>query len=378
MQLWKKNYIAVFAGVLFLLAVGTGSFVGMFFYEGFRQELKNSLSQKKMLQDIITSEEEEKSNLILLGNSLKESGQYIRLKDNTGIVWIDTMPFQERNKKSQLVKSKGREFIVFKDEIFSEEWGAEFVYARDVSFLYSGHKHRIWTVVGMLVFSGIVLGGIFYKIMKKIYTPINQIAHELKTPLTAIQGYGQYLMAAVLEKEDEYFAKRQIILESVKLREIIDRLLIMGNIREGKVRITKICADVFFRKIEQEYKGILIENQVQWIWGDEILLSCLFRNLISNGRRRRDQVIILASKEKISVWNNGESMEKRKMERLNKNKQLSPGEFEGSGYGIEICREIMRLHKGRLAYNIPEQGGTEAVLVFPKKSIIEKKMQQEK
>lgn len=375
MQLWKKNYIAVLAGVLFLLAVGTGGFISMFFYEGFRQELKNSLAQKKMLQDIITSEEEENSNLILLGNSLRESGQYIRLKDNAGVVWINTMPFQEKNKKSQLVKRKGREFMVFKDEIFSEELKAEFVYARDVSFLYSGHRNRIWAAVGMLVSSGIILGGIFYKIMKKIYTPVNQIAHELKTPLTVIQGYGQYLMAAVLEKEDEYFAKKQIILESAKLREIIDRLLIMGNIREGKIRIMKISANVFFRKIEEEYKGIIIENQVQWIWGDEILLSCLFRNLISNGRRRGNQIMILASKEKISVWNSGASMEKRKIERLNKNKQLSPGEFEGNGYGIEICREIMHLHKGKLVYNIPKQGGTEAVLVFPKKSIIEKKMQ---
>ena len=97
-----------------------------------------------------------------------------------------------------------------------------------------------------------------YITMKKIYKPVNHIAHELRNPLTVIQGYGQYVQMGKICEEDRFFAGQQIVKEARTLAERVDRLLIMGNLREGNIRCLEINADTLFQELKESYEGLEI------------------------------------------------------------------------------------------------------------------------
>ena len=109
---------------------------------------------------------------------------------------------------------------------------------------------------------------------------------------------------------------------------------------------------------------MVIESHEKYIFGDETLLKALLSNLISNALQSGDSVRLRIYQNKISVWNDGEA-DPKILDALNKRKNLDVSQIKGSGIGVGICRDILHLYHGKLQYQIPEQGGTEAVVIFP-------------
>lgn len=54
---------------------------------------------------------------------------------------------------------------------------------------------------------------------------LSEVAHELKTPLTTINGYGQLLKSKFDKDSKEGGWAREIVKEAERLREMIDTLL---------------------------------------------------------------------------------------------------------------------------------------------------------
>ena len=93
----------------------------------------------------------------------------------------------------------------------SRDQNAELCYAKNLAGFY-GKQYKILagTAAAMLLISAIV-GALLYQAMKRIYRPVSNISHELKTPLTSVMGYAQYLsQTSRLSEADRKFAQQQI------------------------------------------------------------------------------------------------------------------------------------------------------------------------
>lgn len=75
-----------------------------------------------------------------------------------------------------------------------------------------------------------------YWALRALYRPMDQLAHELRTSLTAVCGYGEYLQLANASEVERQEAAEFIVQESRRLTDLAERLLLLGNLREGSVR----------------------------------------------------------------------------------------------------------------------------------------------
>ena len=119
---------------------------------------------------------------------------------------------------------------------------------------------------------------------------IDDLAHEMRTPLTAIGGYSQYLAGAVTTEEERLSALEYIQRESMRLAELSDKLLFLARLRNGAperqpVPLNALIGDVM-TTIAQEVKErdvrVHSESLDDVVLSDETLLNALTVNLVRN------------------------------------------------------------------------------------------------
>ena len=240
----------------------------------------------------------------------------------------------------------------------------EVIYAENLKELSQAQQKRtlLFCIAG-LIFSGLI--GIFlYYTMRRINRPVNQIAHELRTPLTGIRGYAEYIMMGKLAEEDLFFAAKQIVDSAKSLEDVTEKLLIMGNVREGAIKIRRINVKKLFRELEAKYPDVRIDCCIDFLNGDETLVSCLLENLTGNAMRVGNQVKVTADETGFCVWNDGETLDKRLLRAINRGQDSLDIHGGKHGYGIQICREIALAHGWKLFYQSTEKEGTTAICRF--------------
>ena len=75
---------------------------------------------------------------------------------------------------------------------------------------------------------------------------LDNLAHEMRTPLTAIHGYAEYICSAKIPDEERVDAAKYIMSESMRLKDISEVLLDSAFIRENGINpkdITPVIAD---------------------------------------------------------------------------------------------------------------------------------------
>ncbi len=196
MQLWKKNFLITLAVFTLLLSVGISALVNILFYEEYQREIQNIRTEKNTLLNLLSIEENSISaeNLYYLGENLQSEGRYLKIESEYAEILEDTFPvsLNMREQPVFLIRHGETPYLIFRDVIYQEEQSWNFFYGKDIHVLYQAHRQRLiasWAVfLLLLTFTGIIQ----YLAMKKIYLPISQISHELRNPLTVIQGYAQY------------------------------------------------------------------------------------------------------------------------------------------------------------------------------------------
>ena len=154
--------------------------------------------------------------------------------------------------------------------------------------------------------------------MRRINRPVNQIAHELRTPLTGIRGYAEYLMMGKLTEEERFFAARQIVDSAKHLENITEKLLIMGNVREGAIQIERIDVRKMLLELEEKYPNVEADCRLEFLNGDRTLVFCLLDNLTANAARAGSLVRITADEEGVRIWNDGEPMDEELLRDISK------------------------------------------------------------
>lgn len=356
---------------IFLVAVYTGLFLldSYISRNETRQWVDQARNSERSIYFLAVGLKEEEisrmsMNLDNVAERYEESGIYIRVYVNEYIA-ADHFPGEEiaetvseeplieirriEGERCLVIQETGREG----EDVIVVEFAQEF---RSLSRLQT---IRMWIFCGAgLIFSGI-MGLFLYYTMRRINRPVNQIAHELRTPLTGIRGYAEYLMVGKLTEEDRFFAASQILESAKHLEEVTEKLLIMGNVREGALRIERIDIGQMLLRLKEKYPNVETDCRLEFLNGDKTLVFCLLENLTANAVRAGDRVRIMTGEEGIRIWNDGEPMDEKLLKDISKGQELPASRIGKHGYGLQVCREIAKAHGWKLRFRSSREEGTE-------------------
>lgn len=212
----------------------------------------------------------------------------------------------------------------------------------------------------------------------------DNLSHEMRTPLTSIQGYAEYALLSDPGPEERTEILGYIMEESKRLQLISERLLQMAVLRQGEialfpVSLRDIFARVFFAlQGKAAEKGVRLAEKFQdafFVRGDSALIESLLMNLVDNalkacGEEGLVECVITADGNKIIVMvrDNGRGMDAQDVKKLGEpfyrpDKARSRKEG-GAGLGLALCFQIAALHGATLAFSSEKEVGTTALITF--------------
>ncbi len=188
------------------------------------------------------------------------------------------------------------------------------------------------------------------------------LAHDLKTPLTAIMGYSENLKSNVHSEKRDYYA--DAVIENVRyMNEIITGTLELAKIEKQDIKLNKTDIDMVALanellakyKADFEDRGITVSvNGKCTAKADRELLSRAVENLISNAVKYTSysgKVEITANEKQFIICNSCDEKLTGKTEDFCKafgKADASRSDRKGSGMGLAIVKNIALLHKFRL------------------------------
>jgi signal transduction histidine kinase len=210
---------------------------------------------------------------------------------------------------------------------------------------------------------------------------VANVSHELKTPLTSIQGFAQAILDGTAQNAEEQHRAAQVIYEeSDRLRRLVEDLLDLARIDAGQVSFERQPLDLGallegvverlgVRAVEE---GVRIESrlpELPTLIGDGDRLAQVFTNLIDNAVKHTSKgaVVILHGEVEggwvsIHVDDSGPGIPPDDLSRIFErfyqlDKARAGGRERGVGLGLAISREIVQAHGGRLvAQSVLDRG----------------------
>ncbi len=213
-------------------------------------------------------------------------------------------------------------------------------------------------------------------------------SHELRTPLAAVYGAVRTLRREdlVLDEEDRASFLEMIESESVRLAQIVDQILVTGQLDAGAVQIelaecdaAEIAAGVIESASLHLPPGVSLSmtaNGQRPIVCDENKLRQVLANLVDNAIKYSPdggQVEIKLDLQKsecvIEVADEGLGIPSSERERIfEKFYRLDPQQTRGvggSGLGLYICRELVQRMNGRLEVASEPGQGSRFTVALP-------------
>jgi two-component system phosphate regulon sensor histidine kinase PhoR len=197
---------------------------------------------------------------------------------------------------------------------------------------------------------------------------VSMIGHELRTPLTIIKGFAKTLLRqADGSIPEEALATLGIIDAKAKhLEHLIDDLLYVSKIesREASLRIEKVDVGNLLRTVGNEVlegypdRDVTIETDGRLQWAcDETKVALVVRHLLDNALKYSDApVTIRAACEeeslRIDVIDRGVGIVSSDVphifDRFRQLDATSTREHGGTGVGLYLCAQLVRVHGGRI------------------------------
>ena len=356
LKLWEKSFLLTFCVFFILLNIAFGIWTVYQFKSALAKEMELCRTEAQQLtaridgMDVKAPSELEMERLI---HFYSNRSTYVKMSYD-GKLWMNSFPKNLiQSEHNGTIRVDGDTFYYYDSQLDtgSSNQNVELCYAKNLAGFYGKqYKILIVTAAGMLVLS-VVVGVLLYQAMKRIYRPVSNISHELKTPLTSVMGYAQYLSQTPrLSEADREFAQHQILQEAYYMKDIVDRVLTLDSIKNTGIHREVISMEPLLEELCQLDDGISIESSLATLECDPVLMKSMLLNLLNNGLRESKSVQITASAEGITISNEAPALTARDVRHLNQGELLSREKIKSSGYGIPLCHEIAKLHGWKLQY----------------------------
>lgn len=196
---------------------------------------------------------------------------------------------------------------------------------------------------------------------------LNNVSHELKTPIALVQGYAEGLKENISDDpESREFYCDVIMDEAAKMNKLVKNLLTLNHLEEGRdevkmerfdiVSLIKGVLQSMDIMIQQKEAKVSFdtENPV-YVWADEFRIEEVVTNYTSNALNHLDgdrEIEICVCPEgdrvKITVFNTGSPIPEADIPNLWKKfykvDKARTREYGGSGIGLSIVKAIMESH----------------------------------
>lgn len=356
LKLWEKSFLLTFCVFFILLNIAFGIWSVYQFKSALTREMEFCRAEAQQLTARISAVNEKAPSELEMERLLHfYSGRQTYLKIIfDGEQWMNSFPDDAILAEHNGTVRVGNDTFYYYDSLLdagTRDQNAELCYAKNLAGFY-GKQYKILagTAAAMLLISAIV-GALLYQAMKRIYRPVSNISHELKTPLTSVMGYAQYLSQTPrLSEADREFAQHQILQEAYYMKDIVDRVLTLDSIKNTGIHREVISMEPLLEELCQLDDGISIESSLATLECDPVLMKSMLLNLLNNGLRESKSVQITASAEGITISNEAPALTARDVRHLNQGELLSREKIKSSGYGIPLCHEIAKLHGWKLQY----------------------------
>jgi signal transduction histidine kinase len=219
---------------------------------------------------------------------------------------------------------------------------------------------------------------------------VQAIAHEIKTPLTAIQGSSELISEQILPETERLEMASLIHKESGRLVTLIHTFLDVERLAAGTltielrpVELKAIVDEVLERaRLYAARKKTRIEVEVPPIMldVDSELLSFAVYNLLTNAVKYspKQSLVLLQAREangsiSLSVADQGYGIaaadQQKIFEKFYRVKHKETTSEEGSGIGLALVKEIVTQHGGRILVESKPGAGSRFTILLPARRI---------
>lgn len=214
---------------------------------------------------------------------------------------------------------------------------------------------------------------------------ISSVSHELRTPLTAIKGWAETMQlggscdAKTIEK-----GLKIIVNESERLSGIVEELLDFSRIQNNRMVLKMDKIDILAELDEAIYmlrERALSENKhliyeepdiLPAVLGDKNRLRQVFINIIDNALKYTPEsgiinieVSQLEENIVVRISDNGCGIPARHLSKVKEKFYKANQTQRGSGIGLAVADEIVKLHSGKLDIASTEGVGTVVSISIP-------------
>lgn len=226
---------------------------------------------------------------------------------------------------------------------------------------------------------------------------VANVSHELKTPITAVKGFAETLLAGALDDKEIAKSFLQIIFdESERLNRLIGDILELSKIESKRIPLqfspvemrSLVERSLEMMRPEAKKKHITLDMQVEediYIEGDEDRLRQILINLLANGisytpeggkvKVRVEALYSLTDQEdeyervRMTISDSGIGIPKKDLPRIferfyrvDKARSRVSG---GTGLGLSIVKHLVDLHKGTIQVESEVGIGTKFMIDLP-------------
>jgi signal transduction histidine kinase len=215
---------------------------------------------------------------------------------------------------------------------------------------------------------------------------ISNVSHELKTPLTVIQGHAASMEASPAQDDRWQTSRRIVAEEAARLTQLVDNLLLLSrlempdfSLETRLVNLEAVVEDAILQLADlAEARNISLslqrESDLPRIMADRARLKQVFINLLDNAIKYnreggRVTVRLSADDEHITaqVTDTGEGIPAQDLphifEKMYRVERRQGRPVEGSGLGLSIVQRIVEQHGGSISAHSGDEGTTFTVVL---------------
>lgn len=214
---------------------------------------------------------------------------------------------------------------------------------------------------------------------------IGDVAHELRTPLMAIQATVEAIQDGVFEADEEHL--NTISFETKRLGRLVEALLHLNRLESGTAEIKSDLVDlgVVVKGLATTHEALVESSGIMFftdiapdvmIVGDQDLISQAVANLLSNAVRytpENGMITVELVREggyaKISVSDTGVGISEEDMKKVFSRFWRADGARQsvngGLGIGLALVQEVVDQHRGNISVSSKLGEGSTFIMKLP-------------